>query len=257
MKNTFFLAVLLLSTTVFAQKVDKTSFALQKKTGNIIANYQVVGKLVKTKATMIGMQKNFSIRNPEDDELLYIKYRQTKDYTGGRKPNGEREYNTVENFDFNFIESGAKVTLVRTIGLGEKGLMKILGTDQLMNIDGSINMDNVESFVMKNGGQFVEEQKSKKSPKLSEALVTVNDELEIWQEDKHLGKVIERHTDEALVFHIYDTKGSKIAKATIDKADMLEWKLVDWDDKKYTVLYEGDGSGIQILTYMASNGWFN
>ena len=246
--KTFLLLFAILASTTFAQaqKKSKKKYEFNKETGYIEYKGQRIAKLVKVKADLIGTQKNFSLRSKEDEELLFVKY-----FHKTRYNQETRKEEKVLWFNFTFIESGGQLELKKGMGMTTKGLLKILAQNDLLTENGEINNSGLDGFLMKHNGLYLKDPIT-----VSHSIVEVIDG-KIYQDGDLLGKVIASPDNTNRIYHVYDKAGNKVCVATIPLEDPIEWKLDKPDGAVYTVLYEGKGDGLQILTYLASEGWFN
>lgn len=227
-----------------AQKNKK--FFYDKESECVVYKGEKVAKLVRLKANFINTQKNFSLQNLEGEEFLFVKYFHKTRYNRETRQEEKQLW-----FRFTFIESGGQVEFKRTMGLTANGLLKFLDKKQLLMENGSIDANNLEDFIMKNNGNYL----TKKNI-VSHSTVTVKDG-KIYQDEKFLGKFIDAPNEIDRVYHVYNRTGEKICMATIPKIDPIEWSLKKPDGANYTIIYEGQGDGIQLLTYLAIEGWFD
>ena len=238
--------LVLVSSVVFGQKMK---LIYDDDTETITKNGVPYAKMVKTKGDLFGLQKNFSVRNLEDDELIFVKYSQKDGYD----QYGRKDGSTENWYTFSFIETGGVVSMERGMGLGEKGLMKILAQNDFI-VDGSVDRKLLDAYILKNRGSYTKDQAPMEIP-TSDTPVEILDN-KIYQDGELIGKVVEASNEEQRVYHVYDKEGSKVMVAALPVENPIEWTLTRAEDgKSFSVVYEGESDGVNILTYLAIKGW--
>ena len=245
--RTICLIAIMATSTLFAQAQKKKKYEYNKETGFIELSGQNIAKLDKIKADLLGTQKNYSLKSLDGEELLFVKFYQTTRYN---RQTGKEE--NTNWFKFSFIESGGQLDIKKAVTLSTSGFLKILAQHDLLTKNGQIKNSSLEALMLKYNGRYT---KTNKTNTTSHTEVEVIDG-EIHQNGNLIGKVIEASDSTSRIYHVYRKTGSKVCMATIAKENPLEWKLEKPDGAVYTVLYEGKGDGLQILTYLASEGWF-
>ena len=237
MKFDFLIMLFVVTSTAYGQKI-KPVFNDETNEISIDGNYYIM--MEKMSGGNMGMAKNFSIQNKDGDELLFMKF------TPRTNSNNETSY----WYRMTFNESESWFWLSNSIaGMSTKGAMKFLIKNELI-LDGNLDKKKAKQIVQRHNGKLG----YFKSDGPSQSTVKLVDN-EIFQDDVLIGKVLERHSEEDRVYHVYDTSGSKIIVASISKSDPLEWVLTSNKGDTYNVLYEGEQDGVKILTYVASKGW--
>lgn len=216
---------------------------------------EVYGKMIKTKGDDLGIAKNFSIQNLQGDELVYMKYttRQTwnKEY---------QQYESKIYYDIIFTKSGARASVMKGFGLGEKGAIKLLVTNNLIK-DNQIDPIAEARYINLNNGSYpTGEEISSHATSISPIVVKGN---EIMQDGKVLGKFIERKvvldsSEELIVLTVYSESGEKIGVAELPVIDPMEWNVETFADGKITgLLYESPKEKERLFEWLVEKNYLN
>jgi len=238
MKTRLFILLYIVSLTSFAQNGKPV---WNEETNEVTINGKYYVTMKKMSGGNLGLSKNFSVENKEGDQLIFLKFTPRTD---------SKEETTSYWYRVTFPETGSWFWLSNWMGgMSTKGAMKLMMKNGLIK-DGNLDWKKTQQLVQRHNGRIGYPQQA--GPSQSSVILVDND---IYRDDVLIGKVLERDTDTARVYHVYDSSGSKIMVASLPKENPLEWELKTIKGAVHHVVYEGEEDGIKILTYMAMKGW--
>lgn len=133
--------VFLLLFSLFSYAVSAQKMKYDKETNLITVAGVPYAKMERSNASVAGLNNNFSIRNLEGKELMYIKLETRKKYN--------RYGEVVEEnvgYEIIFLDSGKSVWKRNT--MGAKGAMKLVVKNKLIK-DNHIDPEAERSFLLK------------------------------------------------------------------------------------------------------------
>jgi len=216
---------------------------------------EVYGKMVKTKGDDFGIAKNFSIQNLEGEELVYMKY------TTREKWNKEyQQYESKIYYDIIFPKSGAKASVMKGFGLGEKGAIKLLVINDLIKGNEIDPLAEARYINLNNGSYPTGEEMVSHAISISPIVIKGN---AIMQDGKILGKFVERKvvldsSEELMVLTVYSEGGEKIGVAELPVIDPIEWNVQTFADGKITgLLYESPKEKEKLFEWLIEKNYLN
>lgn len=231
LKNSFLLLfTILISSTLHSQK-QKIKLKFDDESQLIYVNGEAYAKMIKTKADFVGINKHFTIQNLSGEELMFMKYAPREHWD-----REEQQTVTTVYYDITFAESGAYASVKKGFGLGEKGAMKLLMKNQLMN-NHAIDPDAESKYIRANNGNYPEKQVVDKNAK-SDAPVIIDGD-QITRDGYIFGKFIIKSiesgsSEEKTLITIYSNAGEKIAKIEAPAVNASEWTMTTSSDGKTT-----------------------
>ena len=215
----------------------------------------VYGKMLKTKGDDFGITKNFSIQNLKGEELVYMKYTTRQSWN--------KQYQKYESkiyYDINFTQSGARASVMKGFGLGEKGAIKLLVTNNLISGSEIDPVAEARYIKVHNGSYPAVNQISNQVESKSPIVINGN---EIIQNGKVLGKFLERKvvldsSEELFVLTVYSEAGEKIGVAELPVIDPIEWNVETFSDGKITgLLYESPREKERLFEWLVDKKYLN
>lgn len=214
----------------------------------------------------------FSVRNHDNVELIYLKYK-----TRPRWVNGVSS--SEGYYEFNFIGSGSNVNIYNLIGANN--IAKFLIENNLIKND-AIDYDaerrfiqinhgytpknessnsNQPTIIINNGGSSAPNNDVKAAaPVKSNAKFTI-DGNKILRDGNLVGKfrldtTNSSYSQKLIFITVYSDGGDKIAEASAPASNPAEWSIKTFsDDKTSTILYDSPGEKERLFKWLSDKGY--
>jgi hypothetical protein len=199
--------------------------------------------MVKQNVNVIGLIKNYSIRNKEDKELIFFKYSPYEDWNRERTQKVSKDAYTIT-----FINGGGNVYMKRNFG--ESGVMKLITKNDLIQND-KIDSDSENRFIAINNGRKGTDKKVDNSAADIEI-----EGAEIMRDGSPIAQFSEKNIKaedgtDLLKISIYNTIGEKVATATAPVNEATEWIVITESDAKTSeILYDSPGEKKKLFNWL-------